>query len=91
MRRETFRAILDDARDDIAAVFAGDVGDLTDEAIADLLIELADAALPLGYVPGAGPMLERLDGLILRVLRRRIVAMVGRARDRVAKAAKVSP
>lgn len=86
MRRDALRAILDEARDDIAAVFAGDVGDLTDEAIADMLIELADAALPLGYVPGAGPMLERLDGIILRVLRRRIVAMVGRARARMVKA-----
>lgn len=87
MRRDALRAILDEARDDVAAVFAGDIGDLTDEAIADLLIELADAALPLGYVPGAGPMLERLDGLILRLLRRRIVAMVGRARARLARAA----
>jgi len=86
VRRDALRAILDEARDDIAAVFAGDVGDLTDEAIADMLIELADAALPLGYVPGAGPMLERLDGIILRVLRRRIVAMVGRARARMVKA-----
>lgn len=86
MRRDALRAILDEARDDVAAVFAGDIGDLTDEVIADLLIEIADAALPLGYVPGAGPMLERLDGLILRVLRRRIVAMVGRARARIARA-----
>ena len=86
MRRETFRSILDDARDDLAVILEGDYADLTDEAIADILIEIADAALPLGYVPGAGPMLERLDGLILRVLRRRIVAMVGRARARLARA-----
>ena len=86
MRRATFRAILDDARDDLAVILEGDYADLTDEAIADLLIELADAALPLGYIPGAGPVLERLDGLILRLLRRRIVGMVGRARARLAKA-----
>jgi hypothetical protein len=86
VRRDALRAILDDARDDLAVILEGDYADLTDEAIADLLIELADAALPLGYVPGAGPMLERLDGLILRLLRRRIVAMVGRARARLARA-----
>ncbi len=86
MRRETLRAILDEARDDIAAVFAGDVGDLTDEAIADLLIELADAALPLGYVPGAGPVLEALDGLVLRLFKGRVVRMVKRARARLSAA-----
>jgi len=87
VRRETFRSILDDARDDLAVILDGDYADHTDEAIADILIELADAALPLGYVPGAGPMLERFDGLILRLLRRRIVAMVGRTRARLARAA----
>ena len=87
MRRETLRAILDEARDDISAVFEGDVGDLTDEAIADLLIELADAALPLGYVPGAGPVLEALDGLVLRLFRGRVVRMVKRARARLTAAA----
>ena len=90
MRRPLLRRLLTEATEDLAGITRDDLGTLSDEEIADLVIEIADAAMPLGYVPGAGPLLERLDGLILRVLRRRIVAMIGRARERAAKAARVS-
>ena len=86
MRRHLLRRLLAEASDDLAELIRDDYDGQTDEEIADLLIDLADAALPLGYVPGAGPMLEALDGLVLRLFRGRVVKMVRKARARLSAA-----
>lgn len=86
MRRPLLRRLLAEAAEDLAELVREDYDGQSDEEIADLLIELADAALPLGYVPGAGPMLEALDGLVLRLFRGRVVRMVKRARARLSAA-----
>ena len=86
MRRPLLRRLLTEASEDLAELVRDDYDGQTDEEIADLLIELADAALPLGYVPGAGPVLEALDGLVLRLFRGRVVKMVKRARARLSAA-----
>lgn len=87
MRRAFLRRLLAEAAEDLAGITRDDLGTLSDEEIADLLIEIADAAMPLGYVPGAGPVLEALDGLVLRLFRGRVVRMVKRARARLTAAA----
>ena len=86
MRRPLLRRLLAEASEDLAELVREDYDGQSDEEIADLLIELADAALPLGYVPGAGPMLEALDGLVLRLFRGRVVKMVRKARARLSAA-----
>jgi len=86
VRRPLLRRLLTEASEDLAELVRDDYDGQTDEEIADLLIELADASLPLGFVPGAGPMLEALDGLVLRLFRGRVVKMVKRARARLSAA-----
>ena len=87
MSRPLLRRLLTEAAEDLAGITRDDLGTLSDEEIADLVIEIADAAMPLGYVPGAGPVLEALDGLVLRLFRGRVVRMVKRARARLSAAA----
>lgn len=86
MRRPLLRRLLTEATEDLAELVRDDYDGQTDEEIADLLIELADAALPLGYVPGAGPVIEALDGLVLRLFKGRVARMVKRARARLSAA-----
>lgn len=87
MRRPLLHRLLAEAHEDLAGITRDDLGTLSDEEIADLVIEIADAAMPLGYVPGAGPVLEALDGLVLRLFRGRVLRMVKAARARLNAAA----
>jgi hypothetical protein len=85
--RRNLRRLLTEATEDLAELVRDDYDGQTDEQIADLVIEIADAAMPLGYVPGAGPVLEALDGLVLRLFRGRVLRMVKAARARLNAAA----
>ena len=78
--------LLTEAAEDIAELIREDFDTLTDRQIVDILIKLADASLPLGFIPGAGPVLEVLDGLVLRLFRGRLLRMVKRARARLSAA-----
>ena len=87
MRRALLHRLLAEAAEDLAGITRDDLGTLSDEEIADLVIEIADAAMTLGYVPGAGPVLEALDGLVLRLFRGRVLRMVRKTRARLTAAA----
>ena len=86
MRRPLLRRLLTAAGRDLGRLLREDYDGQTDEEIADLLIDLADASLPLGFVPGAGPVLEALDGRVLRRFRGRVGDMVAAARARLSAA-----
>ena len=84
MRRRNLRPLLSYLRMEAGCLVLEAIADRTDEDVADTLIEVADAALALDMIPGAGALVELLsDALLVHLLRSRVVDWVAAARARL--------
>ena len=85
MKRRNLRPLLTHLRREAGSLVADAIAGRTDEEIADLLIEVADALVAVDAIPGVGPLVELLsDALLLHLLRPRVVEWVAAARARQA-------
>ena len=85
MSRRDLRPLLRHLRREAGSLVSEAIAGRTDEEVADLLIEVADALVAVDAIPGVGPLVEILsDVLLLHLLRPRAVEWVAAARARQA-------